>query len=146
MVDLDRFYEVVGIVRREFPDLVVDVQPSHPHVHALATIPEQAGLVASVSINLQNCDELHLNMSRFWVEWFPCGQQAVFDQFVEAVTSVLSGRLRILESYVFGSPVAARLQRPTEGGGWKTLATWSNLGVLVPWPRSHRIVQNRSGA
>ncbi len=58
------------------------------------------------------------------------------------VTGFLSGRFRILESYVLGTPVTARLQRPTGSGTWKTIATWSNLGVLIPWFRRHRVVQN----
>jgi hypothetical protein len=89
----------------------------------------------TVNINLQNCDELHLSVSRFWVEWFACGKQQVFDSFVEAVTGIISGRVRILESYVLGNAAAARLQLPTEHGNWKTSAAWSNCWAVVPWPR-----------
>ena len=144
-VELERFEEVVTIVRCEFRRLAIEVNREHPHVEALATIPEQAGLDFPVSFNLQNCDELHLNVpTSFWAEWFPCGRQDVFDQFVEALTGVLSGRFRVLESCLFDTPVSARLKRPTGPNAWKTVSSSNNMWALVvPWPRTHRIVQNR---
>ena len=72
-------------------------------------------------------------------------EEVVVDEFVEALTGLLSGRYRILESHVLGRPVAARLQRPSGPGRWKTVARWGNLGVLLPWPRRHRVVQNNQG-
>jgi hypothetical protein len=141
-IEMERFNEAVARIRNEFPSLTMEVTHNHPHVEALAECPVQPGLPFVVSFNLQNCDELHLNVSQFWVEWFPCGNQQVFNQFMEAVTGVLSGRCRIVESYVFGSATSARLQVPIAGGSWKTVARWSSLWALIPWWRSRRVVQN----
>jgi hypothetical protein len=58
------------------------------------------------------------------------------------LTGVLSGRSRIVESYVFGKPATARLQVPRTNGTWKTVATWFSPWVLVPWLRHQRIVRN----
>jgi hypothetical protein len=85
---------------------------------------------------------LHLNVEGFWLEWFPCDRQDVFDRFVEALKGVLSGRLRVLESHLLGSAVVARLQQPTGTGRWKTIGWRAGPGALLPWPRTHRIVQN----
>ena len=141
-IETERFDEVIAFIRRSFPNLVMEVSHSDPDVDAIAEFPVQPGLLSEVSINLQNCDELHLNVSRFWVEWFPCGKQQVFDRFLEALTGVLSGRSRIVESYVFGKPATARLQVPRTNGTWKTVATWFSPWVLVPWLRHQRIVRN----
>lgn len=141
-VEIDRFEEALEIVRSTFPTLRIDVaRGDHHAIDASATLPAQTGLAFRVGFNLQ-FDALHLNASHFWVEWFPCGKQRVFDQFVEAVTGLLSGKYRLLESYVFGKCVASRLQRPVGDGGWKTVARLSAIEALVPWPRSHRVVRN----
>ncbi len=140
--ELERFEEVTAIIRRDFPNLRMEITHAHPHLEAVASIPVQAGLPFAVDVQLQNNDELHLQVSRFWMAWFPCGKQPVFDEFVEAITAVLSGRGRILESYVFGNPATARLQLPTSHGNWRTIATWSNPWAFVPWRREHRIVRN----
>lgn len=78
-VEIDRFEEVLRAVHERFPALTVKVIREHPHVDALAEIPRQAGLAFDVAINLQNLDELHLTVSHLWVEWFPCGEQHIFE-------------------------------------------------------------------
>ena len=149
-IEIARFNEVIAIVRSEFPHLRIDVAENHPHVEALVEIPSQPGLDFDVCINLQNCDEFHLNAGEhFWVEWFPCNDPEVFQRYVEAVRGVLSGRFRIVEFFVFGRAIKAQLQRPSENGAWETIATWGNLGSLIPWKRERRIVTNeaaRTGA
>lgn len=143
--ELERFDQAVALLRRDFPSLTVAVERDHPHVDALAELPVQPGLDFPVDFNLQNGDELHLNVARFWVGWFPCGQAEVFDAFVEALTGILSGRYRVLESTVFGLAANARLQRPMEDGDWETLATSSHsFAFLIPWPRKERVVRNGS--
>jgi len=143
--ELARFHEVVAIVRRDFPSLTVEVDADNPNVDAIADIPAQPGLDFHVGINLQNSDELHLEVAHFWLEWFPCTRQDVFDRFVEALKGVLSGRFRILESHLLGRVVFARLQKPTDAGSWQTIGWRGGPTALVPWPRRRRIVQNRPG-
>ena len=146
-VEIGRFEQVLEILCREFPLLRMDVQREHPHVHAIADIPVQPGLDFSVGINLQNLDELHLNAGKnLWVEWFPCRKEEVFDDYVRAVTGVISGHYRIVERYLFGRADSALLERPNGRGGWERVATWGTLGRLVPGPRVQRVLQNRSAA
>ena len=142
-IEIDRFDAAVAAIRRQFPDLIVEVSKQHPHVEAFAEIPVQAGVGFPISINLQNRDELHLNAGRhFWVEWFPSRHDDVYERFLESVIGVLSGRYRIVEKYALGRPVKAVLERPAEGGKWQRVAVWSNLLGLLPLPTSRRILQN----
>lgn len=141
-IEIGRFEEVVALLAREFPHLAVEAQRGQAPLDASADIPVQRGLVIPVCLNLQNSDELHLNVGdHFWVEWFPCGDDAVFQRYCSAVRGFLSGGYRIVESRVFGKAVSGDLQQP-DGNGWKTIASWSNLGGCVPLPRRKRIIQN----
>ena len=142
-IERERFDEAVAGIRREFPDLRIDVTQGHPNYEVMADIPAQPPRLAfSVGINLQNHDELHLTASHLWVEWFPCGDEEVFQRFMQAVSGLLSGRYRILESFVGRRPVKAALQRPIDHDAWETVACWSDLGILVPWKRTKHVVQN----
>ncbi len=143
-LEIDRFTEAVEIVRRRFPSLRLAVTYEHPHVHAAAELPAQPGLLFDVTIDLQNQDELHLGAGALWAEWFPCGEQEVFDGFIEAVLGLLSGDFRILEYRVGSTTTRAELQRPSDRG-WQTLATYRKL-CLLPWRRSTRVMQNRATA
>jgi hypothetical protein len=145
-VQRERFDDAVAALRREFPNLIVEVTHSHPHVDASADFPVQPGLQFEVAVSLQNGDELHLACSQLWVEWFPCSRQEVFEGFLEAASGILSGRCRIVESYVLSRPASARLEAPGEDGRWRTLAKWSSLWAFVPWLRRQRIVCNKSGS
>ena len=141
-IEMQRFEDVLAVVRRDFPHLTIQVDRNHPHVDALAELPAQTGLDFQVSFNLQNADELHLNVSRLWVEWFPCRKQDVVDRFTDAVVGILSGRYRVVESYLLGSFAGARLQRPDGKGKWETIHRCTYLLGFVPWLRSQRVVQN----
>jgi hypothetical protein len=143
-IQIERFDQAVQAIKREFPALQIDLIGDHPSVHAIAEMHVQAGLDFEVIVNLQNGDELHLNAGEhFRVEWFPCGEEQVFKRFMEAVIGTISGEFRIVETFVFGSPAKAELQRPDGHGGWKRVATWANLRSLVPWFRSRQILQNK---
>ena len=140
-----RFDETVDIVRLRFPTLHLAIDHDDPHVDARLEIPRQPGLDFDVSINLQNLDELHINAGALWVEWFPCGDQQVFNQFIEATTGLLSGSHRIVEYHGAGAPAKAELQRPT-GSGRQKIAVWSNLRTLLPFRRMPHVLQNKHAA
>jgi hypothetical protein len=128
--------------RASFPALTMHLHHEHPHVDLLMEVPRQSGLAFDMTLNLQG-DELHLSAGAFRLEWFPCTDSEVVSRYQDAVSGLLSGRYRILESAIGNRVVKAQLQRP-DSNRWQTIATWSNLGVLLPWPRSTQILQNRS--
>jgi hypothetical protein len=139
-VEIERFNEVLDALRRAFPSLRIEVSEGHPHVEASVDIPAQPGLAFDVNINLQN-DELHLSTGEFWAEWFPCGDAAVFNDFLDTVVGLLSGSYRILEHLVGSSTAKAQLQRPSSAG-WETIATRSTPLIFIPWRRSTRVIRN----
>jgi hypothetical protein len=121
----------------------LDLGPEH--VDVAMDIPAQPGLLFRVGLNLQNLDELHLNASALWVEWFPCTKPERVEQYFEAVSGLLSGRFRILEYWRGKRPVKAKLQAP-RNGRWKTIARWSVL-LSIPWPPKRvKVVQNLRSA
>jgi hypothetical protein len=128
--------------RGSFPALTMHLYLEHPHVDVLMEVPRQPDLEFDVTLNLQG-DELHLSAGAFWLEWFPCTDSEVVARFQDAASGLLSGRYRILESAIGKRVVKAQLQRP-DGDRWQTIGTWSNLGALLPWPRSTRVLQNRA--
>jgi len=136
----EKFMQVVETIRNEFPNLQSELALEHPQVEAMFTLPAQAGLKFEVSINLQNCDEFHLNAGSFWCEWFPCSEQEVCDRFVNAVRGLLSGSYRIVEHHQFGSAVKAELQRP-ESGKWRNVAVWSKF-FAITWGSKTQVLQN----
>jgi hypothetical protein len=130
-------------IHEAFPSLSMTVERTDPHVDIQVSIPQQPGLAFPVGLNLQG-DELHLNAGRFWLEWFPCTRPEVRRAFIEAVSGLLSGRLRIVEFYVGRRVVRAELQRP-ENGSWRAMGT-TFIGFWIPWRRSTRILQNAAPA
>lgn len=141
--ETEQFDRVVWKLREQFPGLRmrVFVDP-HEYVQAAADIPPQEGLDFGLQFTLQG-DELHLHVGgSFWVEWFPCGDEVVADEFFAAVAGIISGRYRVVEYILADAPVKAQLQRPIDGGRWEKVATWSSLGALIPWRRSQSIIQN----
>jgi hypothetical protein len=127
-------------IRDEFPALTTKLDFHPEHVDLAMDMSVQPGLPFDVSLNLQN-DELHLHAGALWIEWFPCTNPSRVEQYVEAVSGLLSGRFRILEHWRGRRPVKAQLQRPYQAS-WKTIATWSVL-LSIPWPRkTFKVVQN----
>jgi hypothetical protein len=143
---ITRFEEALSVLREQFPGLRIESVPASGGLEAAVEIPRQVGLDFDVSINLQNFDELHLSASNFWVEWFPCEEEEVFSRFIEACVALLSGRGRLVESYLGGRAVSSRLEVLLEDGSWRSLATWSNLLAFIPWRRRVVLVQNRPPA
>ncbi|MBX3316331.1 MAG: hypothetical protein KF902_05650 [Phycisphaeraceae bacterium] len=123
-----------------FPSLTMEEHPEDP-VEISIVIPEQEGCRFRVWLALQNCDELHLLVENFWLEWFPCTTPKVADLYLEAVSGFLSGEYRIMEYSFLGECYLARLQKP-QAGGWKTIGTWTNLGVRLPGLIKAREIRN----
>jgi hypothetical protein len=146
MAETEQFERVVATLRQRFPGLRIHVEiEPHPALDADASIPPQSGLDFGVSFNLQG-DELHLNVgSSFWVEWFPCSDDEITAEFIDAVVGVLSGRYRIVEYLLGEKPVKAKLQRPVGNEEWKTIATWSTLAAFIPWRHRQNVIQNKAG-
>ena len=132
-------------IRAAFPALTMNLDLHPKNVDLEMDIPAQAELLFRVHLNLQG-DELHLSASRFWVEWFPCTKPGKVDKYFEAVSGLLSGEFRILEHWRGRRPVKAQLQRPIRGG-WESVATWSDVSAIVPWPKKTlQVVQNKPSA
>lgn len=144
-IEMERFTSAIELIRRRFPELQIEIDLEHPHVHATADIAEQPGIDFEVHINLQNCDELHLCAESLWASWFPVGEERVFENFTDAVLGLLSGEYRIVEQRLFGSLIKVRLQTPC-GHEWQTIFTDSPLNplALIPLPRTRRYIQNRA--
>jgi hypothetical protein len=129
-------------IRTAFPALTMKLDLHPEDIDLAMDIPAQPGLSFRVDLNLQNLDELHLVASALWVEWFPCTDPKKVEDYFEAVSGLLSGQFRILEHWRGKRVVRAELQRPHDGG-WKTMANWLTLSVLIPWPRkTFKTVQN----
>jgi hypothetical protein len=92
-----------------FPALSMNLDLHHTHVDVAMDIPVQPGLSFKVHLDLQNLDELHLSASAFWCEWFPCTNPKKVERYIEAVSGLLSGELRILEHWRGKRPVKAQL-------------------------------------
>jgi hypothetical protein len=133
-------------LRAAFPALSMNLDLRPAHMDLAMDIPAQPGLSFNVHLNLQNLDELHLSVSVFWCEWFPCTKPEKVERYVEAVSGVLSGEFRVLEHWRGRRPVKAQLQRPCRGG-WENVATWADVSAIVAWPKKTlKVVQNKPSA
>jgi hypothetical protein len=79
-------------IRAAFPTLTMNLDLHPAHVELAMDIPVQPGLPFKVWLDFQKGDELTLSASHFWYEWFPCTNQKKVDEYVEAVSGLLSGR------------------------------------------------------
>lgn len=122
------------------PELIATPRLNDP-VDVSIDLPVQPGLKHSVWLALQNDDELHFSVGRFWLEWSPCRDAATVDAYTEAVRGFLAGRYRVLEHERNGECFKAELQAPAPQG-WETVGTWSKL--LVPsFSEAHfNVIQN----
>jgi hypothetical protein len=136
----ERFATVLATIRARFPHLQIETTPENPREDAHATLPAQPGLSFAIDLSLQG-DELHIVAGSFWVEWFPCHNDRKYSRYLDSVLGLLSGEYRIVETYRGQRPVRATLERPVTGG-WARVAIWGNLGALVPWGRTTRILSN----
>jgi hypothetical protein len=136
----DQLDAILARIRRGYPSLQYRFVEGAP-VPA-ARFPVQPGLAFEIGVNVQR-DELHLTAGEhFWIEMFPSSRPGLLDDFVASVLGLISGRYRIVESFVAGRAVSARLERQDDRGVWNRTARWSNLGCLLPLPRRERVLQN----
>lgn len=142
-VDRQKIIDLFQEIQETFPHLTMKLEQDHPHADLNMDIPGQDGLKFKVNLNLQG-DELHLSAGEmFWLEWFPCTDDQVVANYREAVFGLLSGKCRILESYVGTHGCKAQLQMP-DGSDWKVIGnSASGFWLLVPFFRSTQVLQNR---
>lgn len=140
-------YTTFEKIRAEFPALAMNLDLHPAHVDLGMDIPVQSGLSFKVWLDFQNGDELTLSAAHFWFEWFPCTKQKNVDNYLDAVSGLLSGRFRILQHWRGGRVVKAQLQSP-DSHKWKTIASSINIpSALIVWPpKKIRVVQNNSNA
>lgn len=127
--------------RKQLPSLEMKNNLSDP-VELSIDIPVQPGLKYAVNLNLQNRDELHFSVEKFWLEWFPCTDHSTVEAYIDAVLGFLSGRYRILEHYRGKKCTKAELQMPLESGDWKTIGTTHHWVLSLSWQRSAKEVRN----
>jgi hypothetical protein len=131
-------------LRQSFPTLDIALDVSHPEVSVMLDVIPQPGIAFGMSGWLDG-DELHLKAGHFHLEWFPCTEPEVAERYFDALEGLLQGRLRIVERYVGGTAVSARLQAPDKAG-WRTLGRWGTPFAIIPWRSSWRELRNALGA
>ncbi|MGE0269384.1 MAG: hypothetical protein AB7S78_13120 [Candidatus Omnitrophota bacterium] len=105
-------------------------------------ILRQDGLQFDVKLKLQNEDELSLSAGYFGNEWSPCTDEYRVKEYIRAVSGLLSGEFRIVESYQGDKPVKAELQAYGDTG-WNTLYLKYSLTFPMPWlEKTTKILQN----
>ena len=129
-------------IQRKFPALKMRIHTDQP-VELCMDIPKQNGLNFDVHLNLQNIDQLHLSAGNFWCEWCPCTLKERVEQYIDAVSGLLSGKYRILEHYRGKKAVKAEFQVP-ENDEWKTIRirVWLTSLLPFPWVKNDSILQN----
>jgi hypothetical protein len=125
--------DAFGEIANRFPSLRMTEEVGTP-VEISIIIPVQPGCGQKIWLCLQNIDELHFSVGHFWLEWFPCTDNARVESYVEAVTGVL-------EHYRGKKCVKAELQAP-EGSNWHTVGTWSTLWLPMPWTKGFKEIRN----
>lgn len=124
---LELFSEIQGL----FPSLEMTLDQDPDQVDLAMEIPCQPGLRFHVHLNLQG-DELHLVAGEgCWLEWFPGHDPAVKKAYLDVVTGLLAGRLRVVEHRRGEWILAAELQEPT-GEDWQTIGRWSRSFFWLP--------------
>ena len=140
-VDREAVIRLFQEIQAAFPRLTMKLERNHPHLDLNMDILRQDGLSFDVNLNLQNADELHLSAGHFWLEWFPCSDPKIVEDFREAVHGVLSGNYRIVEYGLGKRVLKSILQRP-DGEGWKTIGTSGWWPLPIPWRVTTRELRN----
>lgn len=128
-------------IQEEFPNLEMELIEPDEHVSLELNIPAQHGLDFWIGLNLQG-DELHLCANGFWVEWFPCTEESVIEEYVAAVYGLVNGTHRLKVVRRGQAVVNSTLQRKGENG-WIAVKGYSCLHI--PWFRKKTIHYFRNG-
>lgn len=116
--------ELFRKIKNEFPQFKMDLLLEHTNVECMLDIPVQNGIRISINLNLQNNDELHLQIGEeFWLEWFPCDNKEIVDEFYFAVNGILTGKYRILTYRRWGRTEKSHLQMRNDDQ-WKTIGRY----------------------
>jgi len=84
---------------------------------------------------------MHLNVSHFWVEWFPCTDKECTKRYIDAVSGFLSGEYRVVEYFRGEKYIKSKLQKPQDGK-WNDMA--GHYGSLFPFfSNDMRIIRNK---
>ena len=111
-------------------------------VELSVTIPEQNGVKHEIWLCLQNGDELHFQVGKFWLSWFPCSDESVTRSYIDTVAGYISGKYRIYEHYRGKRCVKSELQM-LSNGSWDTVGTSSSsFGLPIPWKKTYREIRN----
>jgi hypothetical protein len=97
-------------IQCRFPNLKMELKEDAPYVDINLDIPKQEGLSFSINLNLQNDDELHLQVGKLWMCWFPCTEAENVEDFIQSVVGLIEGKHRILETIKGGKVVKGQLQ------------------------------------
>lgn len=132
-------------IAEKFPGLVTSIREGR-NVDLVMEIPEQKRLSFRLELYMDNLDELHLQAGTcFWLEWFPCSDPERVEQFLDAVSGLITGKYRIIEHYRGTRAVKAELQA-SDDDGWKTIGTWATFDFPIPWKKERRIISNTGTA
>ncbi len=105
--------------------LVCSVEPDAP-IEVLWEFPAQPGLSYSVTLGLQNGDELNFGVADFWSNFFPFQKSA--STFEQALDAWVVGDARIVRVALGG-----RALQLLDNGRWKTVY---RANCLLPVPRN----------
>jgi len=141
MKNIDIAKKVFREIQNEFPHLTMQIKENYNYVELNVDIPQQKGIKQLINLNLQNNDELHLSVSNFWYEWFPCTEPDRVDDYKKAVIGYINGSYRIIEYFKSNVVYKAELQQP-ENNSWSTVATWSQLSWPFSFNRTQVVVKN----
>ena len=129
-------------IQRQFPNLRMELKEDAPHVDISLEIPKQQGLCFSIYLNLQNDDELHLEVGKLWMCWFPCTEKENAEDFIQTVSSLIEGEYRILETIKGGKVVKAKLQTNNNGEWSSKSSGMFTFGLPSFRRKSFNVVQN----
>jgi hypothetical protein len=135
--------DVVKILREKFPQLRI-IEYNEAPVERAYHIPAQEGIVCDLHLNLQNEDELHLNIGKyFWCEWFSCEKECVVQDYLDSVIGFIEGTYRVVD-YFSGSTCYKSVLEKKEKDLWQPYASSIHVhGYVWPgWRKRTEITRN----
>jgi hypothetical protein len=133
-------------IKKLYLNLEMQLDEENPNVDIMMIIPKQKGLDFEICLNLQNIDELHLEVGKLWMCWFPCTERENKNDYLNTLNGLITGKYRILETIKGNKVVKAQLQLPMNG---EWISKSSGL-MTFSFPsfrrRSFNIIQNTNNA